>query len=184
MADFETVHQGHHFCKARHHFCLSCYGLGGVMIIESFTCAAKARCHTGPCPPCAETSLESCFCGKNQAGTRPFLWLVLVFLFFFFGISPFRSTGCVAMSTSLATSPAAAGWSARRCQIGELMTSHKMKCVLGLRNEDMNCFRSHGRKQACRRPEPCSMHVCRSSHSFLLVPRQTALFVLPCCHVS
>ncbi|CAJ1370852.1 unnamed protein product, partial [Effrenium voratum] len=26
----------------------------------------KARCHTGPCPPCAETSLESCFCGKNQ----------------------------------------------------------------------------------------------------------------------
>ena len=26
----------------------------------------KARCHEGRCPPCSETSLESCFCGKTE----------------------------------------------------------------------------------------------------------------------
>mmetsp|Transcript_91503 Transcript_91503/g.218111 ORF Transcript_91503/g.218111 Transcript_91503/m.218111 type:complete len:955 (-) Transcript_91503:59-2923(-) len=28
--------------------------------------ACKARCHEGPCPPCSETSLEACFCGKKE----------------------------------------------------------------------------------------------------------------------
>lgn len=28
--------------------------------------SCKARCHQGPCPPCAETSQESCYCGKTE----------------------------------------------------------------------------------------------------------------------
>ena len=37
---------------------------------STFRCshrAAKLRCHAGPCPPCNETSLESCYCGKREA---------------------------------------------------------------------------------------------------------------------
>lgn len=36
-------------------------------LIDDMGQVVRARCHQGLCPPCGETSKESCYCGKTQA---------------------------------------------------------------------------------------------------------------------